>query len=67
MLRKSTLIALSRAIEHEAIASAARPIVFGAFQQERFYRHVERRYRSSAQLADAAVVFADFDSVRRPQ
>jgi DICT domain-containing protein len=67
VLKKSTLAALSRAIEHEALAVAAAPVVFGAFQQERFYRRVERRYRRLALQADAAVVFADFpDGVRRP-
>ena len=60
VLRKSTLIALSKAIEHEALALAAAPVVFGAFQQERFYRRVERRYRRLAAHADAAAVFADF-------
>ncbi|HMJ36812.1 MAG TPA: DICT sensory domain-containing protein [Baekduia sp.] len=67
LLRKSTLIALSKAIEHEALALAAAPIVFAAFQQERFYRHVEPRYRRLALHADAAAVFADFPAgVRHP-
>jgi DICT domain-containing protein len=60
ILRKSTLIALSKAIEHEALALAAAPVVFGAFQQERFYRRVERRYQRLAMHADACAVFADF-------
>lgn len=66
VLRKATLIALSRAIEHEVIARAAAPVVFGAFQRDPFYREVEPRYRRMAQLADAAVVFADFAELRRP-
>jgi DICT domain-containing protein len=67
VLRKSTLIALSKAIEHEALALAAAPVVFGAFQEERFYRRVERRYRRLAVHADASAVFADFpDGVRHP-
>jgi MerR family transcriptional regulator, light-induced transcriptional regulator len=67
ILKKSTLVALSKAIEHEALALAAAPIVFGAFQQERFYRSVERRYRRLALHADAAAVFADFSGgVRHP-
>lgn len=60
VLRKSTLVALSRAIEHEALAQAAAPVVFGAFQREDFYRQVELRYRRLAVQADAAAVFADF-------
>jgi DICT domain-containing protein len=66
VLRKSTLIALSRAIEHETLAHAACPIVFAAFQQEAFYRAVEPRYRRIARHSDAAAVFADFPAVRHP-
>lgn len=60
VLRKPTLVALSRAIEHEALAVAAAPVVFAAFQQERFYRQMEPQYRRLAAHADAAAVFADF-------
>ncbi len=66
LLRKSTLIALSRAIEHEALALAAAPVLFGAFQHEAFYRAVEPRYRELAAQAEVAVVFADFASERKP-
>lgn len=64
VLRKSTLVALSRAIEHETLARAAAPVLFGAFQRERFYREVEPRYRRMTAQADAAAVFADFPAVR---
>ena len=60
-LRKRTLIALSRAIEDQTIASAARPVVLGAFQHERHYRAVQHRYRRMAKSADFAAVFADFE------
>lgn len=60
VLRKPTLVALSRAIEHEALALAAAPVIFAAFQREDFYRHAEGRYRRLAAHADAATVFADF-------
>ena len=66
VLRKSTLVALSRAIEHELLARAAAPVLFGAFQRERFYRALEPRYRRLARHADAATVFADFPVLRRP-
>ena len=66
VLRKSTLIALSRAIEHETLAHAAAPLLFAAFQRAAFYRSVEARYRRMSQQADAAVVFADFDALRQP-
>ncbi len=64
LLRKKTLLALSRAIEDETLARAARPVCFGAFQEERFYREVEHRYRRIAENADATAVFADFAELR---
>ena len=60
-LRKPTLVAISRAIEEEAIARAAGPVVIAAFQAERNYRAVEHRYRRLAHVADAVGVFAAFD------
>jgi DICT domain-containing protein len=65
VLRKRTLIALSRAIEHETLARAAAPVLFAAFQFESFYRDVEARYRRLAEHADEAYVFADFPAFRR--
>jgi MerR family transcriptional regulator, light-induced transcriptional regulator len=67
MLKKKTLIALSRAIEDETLARAASPIVFGAFQRVRHYTPVEHRYRRMAERADALAVFADFDEARVPE
>jgi DICT domain-containing protein len=60
-LRKRTLVALSRAIEDETMASASRPVVLGAFQRARHYRRVEHRYRRIAQSADVVATFADFE------
>jgi len=65
VLRKRTLVAISRAIEHETLAHAAAPVLFGCFQHQDAYRAVEGRYRRLARQADAATVFADFDAVRR--
>ena len=62
-LRKSTLFAISRAIEDETLARAAGPIVIGAFQDERNYRAVEHRYRRLARVADACVAFGGFEDV----
>jgi DICT domain-containing protein len=64
LLGKPTLLALSRAIEDETLAHAAAPLCFGAFQQERFYRAVEHRYRRLCAVSDATVVFADFSELR---
>jgi MerR family transcriptional regulator, light-induced transcriptional regulator len=66
VLRKATLSALSRAMEHETLARAARPVVVASFQREAFYRVVEPRYRRLAALADVAVVLADFPALRQP-
>jgi hypothetical protein len=63
-LRKPTLVALSRAIEEEALARAAGPVVFGAFQAERNYRAVEPRWRRLARVADAVIVFGRFTAAR---
>jgi DICT domain-containing protein len=64
ILRKRTLLAISRAIEDEALARAAGPVVFAAFQTERNYRTVQHRYERIAHNADATVVFADFEAPR---
>ncbi len=58
-LRKSTLIALSWAIEDECCAVAERPVLFGAFQRGRFYEASAARWSELARVARAAVVFAD--------
>jgi len=61
LLTKRTLLAISRAIEDEAMSRAASPVVIGSFQRERNYRAVEHRYRAMARTADAVLVFADFE------
>jgi MerR family transcriptional regulator, light-induced transcriptional regulator len=65
-LHKRSLLAISRAMEDEALARAAAPVCFAAFQHERFYRPVEHRYRRLAERSDAAGVFADFPAPARP-
>jgi DICT domain-containing protein len=59
---KRTLLALSRAIEDECCQRAERPILFGSFQRERFYRSSAARWRELARAAEIAVVFARFTS-----
>lgn len=60
-LTKRGLTALSRAMEDEGHARASRPVVLAAgFQEERFYRRVEPRWRDLARGAGCSVVFADF-------
>ncbi len=66
-LLKPMMLALSRAIEDEALARAERSILFGSFQRERFYRQAQVRWHELARTADLAVVFADFDRLRTPR
>jgi DICT domain-containing protein len=63
-LKRRTMLALSHAIEDEAMARAAGPIVIGCFQTEPNYRAVEHRYRRIAHVADAVAVFASFPEMR---
>lgn len=64
VLLKPLMLALSHAIEDEALARAQRLMVFGSFQRERFYRQAQPRWRELARTAEVAVVFADFARVR---
>jgi DICT domain-containing protein len=64
VLRKRTLIAISRAIEDEALARAAGPVIVAAFQSQANFRAVRHVYRRLAQTADACVAFADFAAPR---
>ena len=59
-LRKSTLLALTWAIEDECCARAQHPLLFGAFQHERFFDSSRRRWADLARTARATVVFARF-------
>lgn len=63
VLRRSTLAAMSHAIEDEFLARGANGIVVGAFQREAFYRRVSHRYEQIAPRSDATIVFADFPEV----
>jgi MerR family transcriptional regulator, light-induced transcriptional regulator len=67
VLLKPLMLALSRAIEDEAMARAERLLVFGCFQRERFYRQSQQRWRELARTAVVAAVFADFARVRAPR
>jgi DICT domain-containing protein/predicted DNA-binding transcriptional regulator AlpA len=63
VLRRSTLSAMSHAIEDELLARGARGIVVGAFQRTPFYAPAQARYEKIAQVNEATIVFADFDMV----
>jgi len=67
VLLKPLMLALSHAIEDEALARAQRLMLFGSFQRERFYRRAQLRWRELDRGAELAVVFADFARVRAPR
>jgi DICT domain-containing protein len=63
-LSKRAMLAFSRMIEDECCARADLPTLVGAFQEERFYRASEERWRSLCSTARAAIVLADFADER---
>lgn len=67
LLPKRALKLICRAIEDECCARAPHPLLFACFQQERFYRQVQPRWRELARTAQKAIVLADFPRLRRPK
>jgi MerR family transcriptional regulator, light-induced transcriptional regulator len=67
VLNKRAMLWMSRAVEDECLARAERPLLFGCFQHERFYRASERRWRELARTAEHAVALADFRRARSPK
>lgn len=67
LLAKPTLLRITHAIEDECCARAPRRLLFGCFQQERFYRAAQSRWRELGRTAEAAFVLADFARPRRPR
>ncbi|MGI8844571.1 MAG: DICT sensory domain-containing protein [Thermoleophilaceae bacterium] len=67
LLRKSTLVAVSHAIEDECSVGSNGALLFASFQREAYYRHAEPRWRDLTQAARGAFVLADFDEVRQPE
>lgn len=62
-LKKSTLLALSWAIEDECCSRAEHPMIFGAFQKEAYYRAAEDRWAELARFARSTMVFAGFPTL----
>lgn len=59
VLSRTTLVALSHAIEDECCARASQPVLFGGFQRERFLRASYDRWLELSRTALSTVVFAD--------
>lgn len=63
-LQKSTLLALSWAIEDQFCAKAQQGRIFGAFQHERYYAHARPRWEELSRLARSTMVFFEPDPER---
>lgn len=63
---KSSLTALSHAMEDQVLAGSDQPLVIASFQRERFYRQEAHRYRRIARVSNQVYVLAapetDFSS-----
>lgn len=55
---KSSLTALSHAMEDQVLAGSEQPLVIASFQRERFYRQEAHRYRRIAQQTPQVYVLA---------
>jgi len=58
MYFKSSLTALSHAMEDRVLAGSDKPLVIASFQRERFYRQEAHRYRRIANMSDQVYVLA---------
>jgi MerR family transcriptional regulator, light-induced transcriptional regulator len=61
---KARLDALTRAVEDEALARGAQPVLFGSFQRKAAFRKSQRHWQALAETARIVVVRADFDAPR---
>lgn len=59
-LRKTTLLAMSWAIEDEFCAKADRAALFGSFQRARFWRPARQRWSDLSRIASATFVMGAF-------
>lgn len=55
---KTSLTALSHAMEDQVLAGVEKPLVIACFQRERFYRQEAQRYRRIGQKSDQVYVLA---------
>lgn len=59
-LKKSTLLALSWAIEDEFCAQAERPRIFGSFQRTAYFDRAADRWAELSRVSRSTFVYADF-------
>ncbi len=55
---KSSLTALSHAMEDQVLAGITQPLIIASFQQERFYRQEAHRYQRLAEISPQVYVLA---------
>ena len=67
VLSKRALSAVTSAVEDECVAQASRPVLFGTFQEPRFYRQSESRWKELSRTSAGTVVFAEFGHHRRAE
>jgi DICT domain-containing protein/predicted DNA-binding transcriptional regulator AlpA len=67
LLSKTSLVALSHAIEDECCARAEEPMLFGGFQRDTFVRQSYARWVELARTARVAVVFTDLATPPPPR
>jgi DICT domain-containing protein/signal transduction histidine kinase len=58
MYFKSSLTALSHAMEDRVLADSGQPLVIASFQRERFYKQEAHRYRRIASFSDRVYILA---------
>ncbi len=66
VLQKSSLVAISQALEDECVAQAGRAVFFGAFQQRRHLRASWARWTDLARTARATFAFSVADDAPLP-
>ncbi len=59
---KSSLTALSHAMEDRVLAGTDRPLLIASFQQEKFYRQEAHRYRRLGEISEQVYVLAAPDT-----
>jgi MerR family transcriptional regulator, light-induced transcriptional regulator len=67
VLSERAMLAVSRAVEDEVATRAERPLLVGAFQEERFWRRSEPRWRDLAGTALIAIAFGASPEAGRPR
>jgi DICT domain-containing protein/signal transduction histidine kinase len=63
---KSSLTALSRAMEDLVLAGAEQPLVIATFQEERFYRQESHRYQRIAEISERVYVMSVMETKPLP-